>query len=132
MATDSETPDPASIGNVDHPFPSEAAVISIRDQVLATIKEIDLAAIVETLFGPMPGGQFVMVPITGMIIHSWDIAKATGTNTTLDAGLAELGYNILVNVAERGRANRAFRPEVTVPASASFQDWMSGLSGRQP
>ena len=41
-----------------------------------------------------------MVPITDMIVHTWDIAKATGQNTTLDAGLAELGYNVLVNVAE--------------------------------
>ena len=123
------------MGNVDHPFPSEgaeAALISITDQGLATIKEIDLAAVGETPFGAMSGGQFIMVPITDMIVHSWDIAKATGQNTTLDAGLAELGYNVLVNVAEGGRANGAFGPEVTVPASASFQDRMLGLSGRQP
>jgi uncharacterized protein (TIGR03086 family) len=88
--------------------------------------------VVETPFGAMPGGQFIMVPITDMIVHSWDIAKATGQNTTLDAGLAELGYNVLVNVAEGGRANGAFGPEVMVPASASFQDRMLGLSGRQP
>ena len=99
--------------------------------MLATIKEIDLAAVVETPFGARPGGQFVMAPITAMIVHSWDIAKATGTNTTPDVGLAELGYNVLVNVAEGGRANGAFGPEVTVPASGSFQDWMLGLSARQ-
>jgi len=129
------TPDPASMGNVDHPLPSEgaeAALISITDQALATLKEMDFEAVVETPFGAMPGGQFIMVPITDMIVHTWDIAKATGQNTTLDAGLAELGYNVLVNVAEGGRANGAFGPEVTVPTSASFQDRMLGLSGRQP
>ena len=122
------------MGNVDQPFPSEGAearLISITDRVLATIKEIDLAAAVETPFGARPGRQFVMAPITAMIVHSWDIAKATGTNTTPDVGLAELGYNVLVNVAEGGRANGAFGPEVTVPAFASFQDWMLGLSARQ-
>jgi len=61
--------------------------------VLATLKELDLEKIVETPFGEMPGGQFIMVPITDMIVHAWDLAKATGQNTTLDAGLAELGYN---------------------------------------
>ena len=100
--------------------------------MLATIKEIDLAVVVETLFGAMPDGQFIMEPITDMIVHSWDIAEATGTNATLDAGLAELGYNVLVNVAGGGRATGAFGPEVTVPTSASFRDWMWGLSGRQP
>jgi len=123
------------MGKVDHPFPTEgpeAALISITDKMLATLKELDFEAVVETPFGAMPGGQFIMVPITDMIVHSWDIAKATGQNTTLDAGLAELGYNVLVNVVEGGRANGAFGPEVTVPATASFQDRMLGLSGRQP
>ena len=128
-------PDPASMGNVNHPSPSEgaeAALISITDQVLATIKEIDLAVVVETLLGAMPDDQFIMEPITDMIVHSWDIAEATGTNATLDAGLAELGYNVVVNVAGGVRATGAFGPEVTVPTSASFRDWMWGLSGRQP
>ena len=123
------------MGNVYHPFPSEgaeAALISITDQVLANLKEIDLAAVVETPFGAMLGGQFIIVPITDIIVHSWDIAKAADQNTTLDAGLAELGYNVLVNVAEGDRANAAFGPEVMVLASASFQDRMLGLSGRQP
>ena len=88
--------------------------------------------IVETSFGEMPGGQFITVPITDMIVHAWDLAKATGQNTTLDAGLAERGYNVLVNVVEFGRKNGAFGPEITVPVTASFQDRMSGLSGRQP
>jgi len=39
--------------------------------VLATIKEIDLAVVVETLFGAMPDGQFIMEPITDMIVNSW-------------------------------------------------------------
>tara|TARA_B100001146_G_scaffold69437_1_gene61394 strand:+ start:685 stop:906 length:222 start_codon:yes stop_codon:yes gene_type:complete len=73
LATGSATPDLASKGNVNHPFPSEgaeAALISITDQVLSSIKEIDLAAVVETPFGAMLGGQFIMVPITDMIVHS--------------------------------------------------------------
>ena len=131
----SGTPDMASMGNVDHPFPSEgaeAALVSITDQLLATLKEIDLGVTVETPFGPMTGGQFIVIPTTDMLIHSWDLAKGTGQSTALDNGLAEFGYNVMVNVAEGGRANGAFGPEVTVPASASFQDRMLGLSGRQP
>ena len=73
-----------------------------------------------------------MVPITDMIIHAWDLAKATGQNTTIDSGLAELGYNVIVNVAPGGRERGAFGPEVTIPDGASFQDRMLGLSGRTP
>ena len=129
------TPDPSIMGDVDHPLASggaEAALNSVTDQVLATLKEINLEDTIETPFGSMPGGQFIMVPITDMIIHAWDLAKATGQNTTIDSGLAELGYNVIVNVAPMGRERGAFGPEVTIPDSASFQDRMLGLSGRQP
>lgn len=123
------------MGKVDHPLPSEgaeAALNAITDQVLGTPKSINLADTVETPFGAMPVGQFIMVPITDMIIHAWDLAKAIGQNTTLDSGLSELGYNVMVNVVAGGRENGAFGPEVVVPATASFQDRMLGLSGRQP
>ena len=73
-----------------------------------------------------------MVPITDIIVRAWDLAKATGQDTTLDAGLAELGYNVLVNVTVFGRKNGVFGLEMTVPVTVSFQDRMLGLSGRQP
>ncbi len=129
------TPDPSIMGKVDHPLPStgaESALDSITDQVLATLKSINLGDTVETPFGSMPGGQFIMVPITDMIIHTWDLAKATGQNTTLDSGLSEIGYNVVANVAPTGRERGAFGPEVTVPDTASFQDRMLGMSGRTP
>ena len=69
------TPDPSLMGQVDHPLPSdgaEAALNSITNQVLATLKSINLADTIETPFGSMPGGQFIMVPITDMIIHTWE------------------------------------------------------------
>ena len=129
------TADSSIMGKVDHPLPAggaEAALNAITDQVLATLKSIKLEDTVETPFGSMPGGQFIMVPITDMIIHTWDLAKATGQNTTLDRGLAELGYNVVVGVAPGGRERGAFGPEVIVPDTASFQDRMLGMSGRTP
>ena len=127
--------DPSIMGDVNHPLPAEgaeAALDSIANQVLTTLKSINLEETVETPFGSMPGGQFIMVPITDMIVHTWDVAKATGQNTTLNSGLAEVGFNVITMVAPGGRERGAFGPEVTVPATASFQDRMLGLSGRQP
>ena len=125
----------SAMSDVSHPLPAEgaeAALKAITDTTLATLKSIDMSKVVETPFGSMPGGQFIMVPITDMIIHSWDLAKATGRDTTLDSGLSELGFNVMVNVAEGGRQMGAFGAEVSVPETASFQDRMLGLSGRQP
>jgi uncharacterized protein (TIGR03086 family) len=123
------------MGQVDYPLPSEGAEVAlnaITDKVLATLKEINLEEVVETPFGPMPGGQFIMVPITDMIIHTWDLAKATGQNTTLDAGLSEIGFNVVSVVAPLGGERGAFGPEVSVDDPASFRDRMLSMSGRQP
>ncbi|MCH7737219.1 MAG: TIGR03086 family protein [Chloroflexi bacterium] len=127
--------DMSTMGAVDHAFPSEgaeAAFKAITESTLATLKSINLADTVETAFGSMPGGQFIMVPITDMIIHTWDLAKATGQNSTLDNGLAEIGYNVIANVAAGGRERGAFGPEVVIPDTASFQDRLLGMSGRTP
>jgi len=129
------TVNPGIMSDIDHPLPAAgaaAALDSITAQVLETIKSLDLEAVVETPFGAMPGGQFIMVPITDMIIHTWDLAKATGQNTTLNATLAEVGYNVIVPIAPGGRENGAFAAEVSIPETASFQDRMLGASGRQP
>ena len=127
--------DPSVMADVNHPLPAEGAIAalnSISSEVLSTLKSLNMEEIVETPFGAMPGGQFIMVPITDMIVHTWDVAKATGQNTTLASGLAEVAFNVLTVVGANGRERGAFGPEVTVPATASFQDQMLGLSGRQP
>ena len=129
------SPDMASMGNVDHALPSEgaeAAFKSITDTTLAALKRADLEDTVETPFGAMPGGNFIMIPITDMIIHSWDLAKATGQDSTIDNALAELGIQVLTPALAGGREGGFFGPEVIVPASASAQDRLLGLSGRTP
>ncbi len=86
----------------------------------------------ETPFGAMPGGNFIMVPITDMIIHGWDLAKATGQDATIDNALAELGIQVLSPAIAQGREGGFFGPEVSVAASASAHDRLLGLSGRTP
>ena len=129
------SPDMASMGNVDHALPSEgaeAAFKSITDTTLATLKSANLEVTVKTSFGEMPGGNFIMIPITDMIIHKWDLAKATGQSATIDNALAELGIQVLTPAVAGGREGGFFGPEVIVPASASAQDRLLGLSGRTP
>ena len=129
------TPDMASMGQVDHALLSEgaeAAFKSITDTTLAALKAANLEEEVETPFGAMPGGNFIMNPITDMIIHKWDLAKAIGQDPTIDSALAELGIQVLSLGIAQGREGGFFGPEVTVPASASAQDRLLALSGRTP
>ena len=129
------TPDMAAMGQVDHALPSEgagAAFKAITDTTLAALKVANLEDVVETPFGAMPSGNFIMIPITDMIIHKWDLAKATGQSATIDNALAEIGLMALTPALAGGREGGFFGPEVTVPTSGSAQDRLLGLSGRTP
>ena len=84
------TTNPMEVGD---PLPSQGARDAFAagtSRVLDLLKSTsDLNQVVETPFGSMPIANFVMFPTLDIVIHSWDLAKGTGQNTTLDAGLAE-------------------------------------------
>ncbi len=129
------TQDMAAMGQVDHALPSEgaeAAFKSITDTTLAALKAANLEDTFETPFGAMPGGNFVMIPIVDMIIHKWDLGKATGQDSTIDNAFAELGIQVLTPGIAQGREGGFFGAEVVVSATASAMDRLLGLSGRTP
>ena len=82
--------------------------------------------------GEMTGGQALLMFSMDACVHSWDLAKATGQDTRLDAKLVQVSYGMTQAVAEGGRQMGAFGPEVTVPANAGLRDKLLGLSGRKP
>jgi uncharacterized protein (TIGR03086 family) len=69
---------------------------------------------------------------TDVVIHTWDLSRATGRDVTLDADLCEIGL-------ERAEANREkfvgsdmFGPPVAVSPDASMQERLLGFFGRDP
>jgi uncharacterized protein (TIGR03086 family) len=88
---------------------------------------------IETPVGEMSGGQFLGIMFMDHLVHSWDLAKATGQDTRLDAELAEICYQMCTpSLIEMGRERGAFGPALPVPESASTQDKLLGYMGRQP
>ena len=128
--------DYGSMMTVDGPLPPEGARDAFEagtSKVLEAIKVAGtLEIVVDTPFGQMPVGQFIMFPFLDIVVHKWDLAKATNQDTSIDGSLAEVCYNVLTPVADDARKGGAFGPEVQVPITASIQDKMLGLSGRQP
>ena len=84
----------------------------------------------------MPGAAFVMMAANDQFQHGWDLAKATGQTTALDAGLAAqlLGFvRAAIPDAFRGpRGKETFDPAVSVPESASTPDQLAAFLGRTP
>jgi uncharacterized protein (TIGR03086 family) len=74
------------------------------------------------------GGTFMDV-----LVHTWDLAVATGQDATLDPALVEACTALfLPEMPERGRAAGIIGPAVEVPAEAPAQDRLLGALGRQP
>ncbi len=123
-------------GDVGGPLPQEGA----RDAFVAGAKGVvdllqsisDLNEVIETPFGPMPIANFVMFPTMDIVVHKWDLSKGTGQNLDIDAGLAEIGVAVLDMGGELGRQFGLFAPEVNVPSSATIQEKLLAMSGRQP
>jgi len=68
-----------------------------------------------------------------VLVHSWDLAVATGQSTVLDPDLVDACVAMfLPDMPELGRAGGLVGPAVAVPAGASAQDRLLGAMGRQP
>jgi uncharacterized protein (TIGR03086 family) len=66
------------------------------------------------------------------LLHTWDLASATGQDATLDPVLVDACIAMfLPEMPERGRAGGIVGPEVPVPADASPQTRLLAAMGRR-
>jgi uncharacterized protein (TIGR03086 family) len=78
-------------------------------------------------------GQAVAGTFMDQLIHTWDLAIATGQDATLDAELvAVCSAMFLPDMPEMGRAGGLVGPAVPVPPDATPQAKLLGAMGRQP
>ncbi|MGQ5575056.1 TIGR03086 family metal-binding protein [Streptomyces sp. ECR3.8] len=81
----------------------------------------------------MPGEVTAAVALDELVIHGWDLARATGQPYAPDPAALESAHAFLLAAAEEGdRGGGIFGPVVPVPAGASLLDRTIGLSGRDP
>ncbi len=121
---------------VDGDLPAEgaqAAFAAVTDQVLQAIKAPGmLEKVITTPFGEMPAGNFLMFPFGDILIHKWDLAKATNLDTVMDSSMADACLQVMSPMLQGNREGGFFGPEVTVPIDASSRDKLLGLAGRNP
>ena len=115
------------------PDEAEAAFRAATGKVLAAIKSSGgVDKIVKTRSAEMPAGKFLMLPMSDMIVHKWDLATATGQDTSIDSSLAEACTQAFLPVAEAGRKSGNFGPEVSISLDASSRDKLLAFTGRHP
>jgi uncharacterized protein (TIGR03086 family) len=84
-------------------------------------------------YGTFPAAACVVINLGEVLMHTWDVAKATGRPFTLDAELAAPVYALYTAIPlDEQRASGVFGPEVAVPPGAPISDRLLGLLGRTP
>ncbi|HEU0116042.1 MAG TPA: TIGR03086 family metal-binding protein, partial [Thermomicrobiales bacterium] len=91
-----------------------------------------MAATIEMPFGPMPAEFMAQIRAGDMLVHAWDIARATSQPTDyapeLNETMLALSRRMLATV---GRRPELFGPERIAPEGASAADRYAAFLGRE-
>ncbi|GAA2506808.1 TIGR03086 family metal-binding protein [Streptomyces longisporus] len=81
----------------------------------------------------LPGEVAAAVAVDELVIHGWDLARATGQEYTPDPAALQASHDFLLAAAnDPSRGGGIFGPVVPVPPDAPLLDRAVGLSGRDP
>ncbi|MFG3345810.1 TIGR03086 family metal-binding protein [Streptomyces sp. NPDC048018] len=81
----------------------------------------------------LPGGVTGIVAADELVIHGWDLARATGQEYVPDQAALRASHAFLLAAAEeQGNGGGIFGTVVRVPEHAPLLDRTVGLSGRDP
>ena len=82
-------------------------------------------------YGPVPGEIYAGHRFIDVLIHGWDLAKATGQDTILPADLVEACFEVVEPQKELLAGSGMFGSDVAVPAGADRQTELLALLGRR-
>ncbi|MGW2519523.1 TIGR03086 family metal-binding protein [Streptomyces sp. NPDC001617] len=81
----------------------------------------------------LPGEVAGAVAVDELVIHGWDLARATGQEYVPDPAALQMSHDFLyVAAQDPSRGGGIFGPVVPVPEGAPLLDRAVGLSGRDP
>jgi uncharacterized protein (TIGR03086 family) len=84
-------------------------------------------------YGTFPAGASAAINVGEILVHSWDLARATGQDFALDPEAAAVVYGLYSAFPLDGmRAAGQLGQEVPTPADAPIADRLLGLLGRRP
>ena len=82
-------------------------------------------------YGPVPGEVYAGHRLIDVVIHGWDLATATGQETTIDPDLVAGVEAVIAPQEELLRNSGMFGEDVEVPADASPQTRLLARLGRR-
>jgi uncharacterized protein (TIGR03086 family) len=119
------------------PPAADDPLASFRSATAVVQADLDDPAIAETPFTGLMGETTYEAAIdrfanTDLVVHRWDLARATGGDERLDAADVERVVEVTAGFDEQMmRSPGVFGPEVAVPDGADAQTKMLGILGRR-
>lgn len=80
----------------------------------------------------IPRSTAVYMPLTDLVVHAWDLARATGQKYTPHPDVVAALYGVVQAMAPQARELGAFGAEVELPADAAEFDQLLAMTGRDP
>ena len=80
----------------------------------------------------LPAAAVGGMGLVEMLAHGWDLSRAIGQDVEWPDDVVAATYDVVAGMAEMGREEGVFGPEVVVPADAPMFDRMLGMTGRDP
>jgi uncharacterized protein (TIGR03086 family) len=100
-----------------------AAFQRVRDDTLEVFAQEGVIA----RTGPSLGIAF-----SETLLHGWDLARATGQDSTMPQGLAEAAYEMIHGRFTEEQRQGVFKPEIPAGPTASPQEKLLVYTGRDP
>jgi uncharacterized protein (TIGR03086 family) len=77
-------------------------------------------------------GPSLGIAFSDLLLHTWDLATATGQDATMPDGLPDAAYGLVHGKFTDEQRKGVFAPEIPVAASASPQERLLAYTGRDP
>jgi uncharacterized protein (TIGR03086 family) len=102
-----------------------------KDGLLSALPNADLTQEIPGPFGPMPAEQFIgRIIATDVLVHTWDLARATGGDEHLDQPSVEAAYSGLKPMDAMIRRPGVMGPRIDAPEGADIQTQFLNFTGR--
>ena len=82
--------------------------------------------------GPSPAADYILERIGDAGMHTWDLARALGTDETIDPEVVAYGRRLLAQIGDEWRSYGALGPIVPTEPGADEQTLFIAESGRTP
>jgi uncharacterized protein (TIGR03086 family) len=77
-------------------------------------------------------GPSLGIAFSDLLLHGWDLAKATAQDATMPEGLPAAAFQMIHGRFTDDQRKGVFKPEVKAAADASAQDKLLAYTGRDP